>query len=249
MYDVCMPPSQEDYCTLTTASLRVSSLCSTLFILNMTFERFYSIIRPHKAASFNTVKRAKITIVCIVIFCILFNIPHLFITSTDGARCGPFGKAMKTTIGKFYYFISLLTNLGLPFILLLIMNSFIIRAIRQRLNISQSSGDNSQIKHQGRGQNEGQTQPTKIKNSELQILIILLLVTFGFLMLTTPAYAFFLYINVADYEATPKIYAGYRVFLIFLLVEVSKMFLWFHKLPYINSMPTLSHILLNHLLT
>ena len=74
-----------------------------------------------------------------------------------------------------------------------------------------SSGDKSQIKHQGRGQNEGQTQPTKIKNSELQILIILLLVTFGFLMLTTPAYAFFLYINVADYEATPKIYAGYRV--------------------------------------
>ena len=46
----------------------------------------------------------------------------------------------------------------------------------------------------------------------MQILIILLLVTFGFLMLTTPAYAFFLYINVADYEATPKIYAGYRLF-------------------------------------
>ena len=164
-----MPPSQEDYCTLTTSCLRVSSLCSTLFILNMTFERFYSIIRPHKVASFNTVKRAKITIVCIVIFCVLFNIPHLFITSTDGARCGPFGKAMITTIGKFYYFISLLTNLGLPFILLLIMNSFIIHAIRQRPNLGQSSGDRAEIKHQGQGQNEGQTEPTKIKNSELQI--------------------------------------------------------------------------------
>ena len=119
---------------------------------------------------------------------------------------------MKTTIGKFYYFISLLTNLGLPFILLLIMNSFIIHAIRQRPNLGQSNSDKSQIKHQGRGHNEGQTKPTKMKNSELQILIILLLVTFGFLMLTTPAYAFFLYINVADYEATPKIYAGYRLF-------------------------------------
>ena len=153
MYDVCMPPSQEDLCTLTTACLRVSSLCSTLLILNMTLERFYSIIRPHKAASFNTVKRAKITTVCIVIFCVLFNIPHLFITSTDGARCGPFGKAMKTTIGKFYYFISLLTNSGLPFIFLLIMNSFIISAIRQRPNLGQSrSGDRSQVKHQSQGQ-------------------------------------------------------------------------------------------------
>ena len=52
----------------------------------------------------------------------------------------------------------------------------------------------------------------KLKNSEMQILIILLLVTFGFLILTTPAYAFFLYINVADYEATIKIYARYRLF-------------------------------------
>ena len=97
--------------------------------------------------------------------------------------------------------------------LLLIMNSFIIHAIRKRPNLGQGrSGDRSQIKHQGHGQSEGQRQPAKIKNSELQILIILLLVTFGFLMLTTPAYAFFLYINVADYEATPRIYAGYRLF-------------------------------------
>ena len=96
-----MPPSQEDYCTVSTAVVRMASLSSTYFIVSMTFERFYSIIRPHKAASFNTVKRAKITIVAIIIFCVIYNIPHLYITATDGARCGPFGKAMKTSIGKF----------------------------------------------------------------------------------------------------------------------------------------------------
>ena len=71
-------------CRLAVTSSFMSSLCSILFLLNMTFDRFYSIIKPHKAASFNTLKRAKITIVSIVIFSILYNIPHLFITSNQG---------------------------------------------------------------------------------------------------------------------------------------------------------------------
>ena len=211
IHDVYMPPSQEWYCTVTTAVVRMSSLCSTYFIISMTFERCYSIIRPHKAASFNTIKRAKITIICIIIFCVIYNIPHLYVTSTDGARCGPFGKAMRTTIGKAYYFISLFTNIGLPFILLLAMNSIIIKEIRQRPKLSEAR-NKSEIQHQGQGQNEGQSQISKSNNSELQILITLLLVTFTFLLLATPVYIFFLYINVVDYEATPKIYAGYILF-------------------------------------
>ena len=42
----------------------------------MTFERLYSIVWPHKAASFNTVKRAEITLLCCSIFGILYDIPH-----------------------------------------------------------------------------------------------------------------------------------------------------------------------------
>ena len=208
-----MPPSQEDYCTVSTAVVRMASLCSTYFIVSMTFERFYSIIRPHKAASFNTVKRAKITIVSIIIFCVIYNIPHLYITATDGARCGPFGKAMKTNIGKFYYFFSLFINIGVPFVSLLIMNSIIIREIRQRPKLSESR-NKSGIYRQGQGQcqSEGQGEISKNNNSELQILIILLLVTFVFLVLSTPVYVFFMYINIVDYEATPRIYAGYILF-------------------------------------
>ena len=110
----------------------MSSLCSTLFILNMTLERFYSIIRPHKAASFNTVKRAKMKIVCIIILSIVFNIPHLYITAENGRSCIPFGNAIQTVVGQFYYWISLIVNFALPFVLLLTMNCFIIHTIRQR---------------------------------------------------------------------------------------------------------------------
>ena len=65
----------------------MSTMASTLFIMAMTFERCYSIIRPHKAASFNTVRKAKIIIVCIIIFSILYNIPNLFFSTDVGTRC------------------------------------------------------------------------------------------------------------------------------------------------------------------
>ena len=126
VHGVHMPPNQEWYCKLTNMSLWIANLSSILFIINMTFERFYSIIRPNKAASFNTVKRAKITIACSVIFSFLFNIPHLFLTDWQGRACVPFGNAMKTTTGQFYYWLSLVINFVLPFVLLLIMNSVII---------------------------------------------------------------------------------------------------------------------------
>ena len=200
-----MPPNQADYCTIAITLLWITILCSTLFILAMTFERFYSIIRPHKAASFNTVKKAKFIILSSVIFSVTYNLPHIFISTSEGRRCGPFGKAMKTGIGKFYYWFSVVINFVLPFILLLFMNCFIIHTIHQRPNLTVVRKDNK-----SQGQNESHT--VKIKNSEMQIFIILLLVTFGFLILTTPAYAFFFYINMADYTATPMIYAGYILF-------------------------------------
>ena len=195
-----MPPDQFWYCTLSTTILWMANLCSTLFILNMTFDRFYSIIRPHKAASFNTIKRARIIIVCIIIFSILYNIPHIYITADEGRRCAPFGRVMKTHIGQFYYWFSFVMNFALPFVLLLVMNCFIIHIIRRRPTLSSQS------------KGQGEDQASKIKNSEMQIFVILLLVTFGFLILTTPAYILFLYINFGNYDKAPGSYAGYYIF-------------------------------------
>ena len=204
-HDIEMPPDQATYCTIIATVFWMASLCSTLFILSMTFERFYSIIQPHKAASFNTVKRARIIILCSAIFSVIYNLPQIFITANEGKRCGPFGKAMRTAIGRFYYWLSLVISFIFPFILLLIMKSFIIHTVRQR---SKFIGNNSRMK--GQDHNDGQM--GKIKNSEMQIFVILLLVTFGFLVLTTPAYALSFYINIVDFTSTPKTYAGYLLF-------------------------------------
>ena len=185
--------------------LYMSGLCSTLFILSMTFERFYSIIRPHKAASFNTVKRARITIVCIVIFSILINVPHLYITANNGKSCVPFGKLMQTIHGEMYYWFSVALNFVIPLTLLLLLNSVIIHTLRKR--------SMSELRKSGnKGEGENGNHVTKMKSSENQMFVLLLLVNFAFLIFTIPPYSLSLYIKFVDYRKSPALLAGFYLF-------------------------------------
>ena len=114
-------------CTYLNFAVLANAYVSTLLVLCMPFECFFSIIRPHKAASFNTVKRAKITIICIILFSILYHIPHWFISGNIGRICLTNVISSNTRYGDFYYWFSEILYNILPFVLLLIMNSVIIR--------------------------------------------------------------------------------------------------------------------------
>ena len=186
-----------------------------LFVLNMTFERVYGILRPHKAASFNTVKRAKITIICVVIFSILYNSPHIFLSSSVGRQCIPYGQAMKVVYGQFYYWLSFILQFALPFVLLLSMNCVIIHTLRTRVKFNVTISDpktHCERKVQGQSQGHDKCQTSKMQNAERQIYIMLLLVTFGFLILLTPAYAFYLYQMFYDYDKSPYAFAGFYLY-------------------------------------
>ena len=202
-HGVSMPPDQYWFCVLANTTFFTSTSCSTYLIISMTFDRFYSIIRPHKAASFNTVKRAKITIVSIVIFSFLFNIPHVLLTSNEQRQCVPFGKAVGLP-GQFYYWLSFIANFAFPFMSLLTMNSVIIHSIRKSFKIRSKRTSNEE----GHGQGEGQS----TRRSETQVFATLLLVTFAFLILTTPAYVFFLYVQFFNFTKTPYRFAGFHLF-------------------------------------
>ena len=169
----------------------------------MTFDRFYSIIRPHKAASFNTVKRAKITITSIVIFSVSFNIPPLFVITNGGRECVP---DLSNLAKTFYFWVYYVIQFIIPFVLLLVMNSAVIHTLRTRLI--------SQAKYQGQnqGQGEGQGQMNKIKTSDGQVYAILLLVAFSFFILITPMYAFIVYSMVVDYTKSPYDFAVFYLF-------------------------------------
>ena len=176
----------------------------------MTFERFYSIIRPHKSASLNTVKRAKITIFCIVFFSIFFNIPHLQTTLQVSKQCVPFGRSRENLGGQVYYWLSLVINFFLPFILLLTMNCVIIHTLRTRLRFDNNTKYEKTTQGKGEGQNQGRS--AKMKNSERQIYITLLFVTFGFLILNAPGYSFFVYVMYEDFTKSASAYAAYYIF-------------------------------------
>ena len=120
-------------------------------------------------------------------------------TDNIGWEYVPHGGALGTLPGEIYYWMSLLIQCVVPFTLSLIMNSVIIHKIRTRSVFKQevcSSGDEND----------------KTKSSESQMFAVLLLVTFTFMLLTTPAYAFFLYTRIVDFSKTPESLAIYYLF-------------------------------------
>ena len=162
-----MPPHRDGYCDVSNAAIFTVFLCSVRLIVSMTIERLYSITRPHKAASFNTVKRAKITIMSIVFFTICYNIPHLFISSVQGRQCLPYGTAMGKLYGEVYYWLSFIVLYTLPFTLLLIMNCVIIHKLRNRVNVIVNRDVPAE---KGQGQSQGQSQgQIKLLNIKHQI--------------------------------------------------------------------------------
>ena len=200
VYLVPMPLNPYWNCKVVNTIGYTSTLCSTLLILSMTFERFYSIIQPHKAASFNTVKKAKIRILSIVIFSILYNFPHSIVAIDDGVRC----TNAPLPYVEVYYWLSFAVNFLLTFVFLLTMNTVIIHTLRKRAKKMLISSDNK-VKDQGG------SKITKIRSSEAQIYVTLLLVTFGFLILTTPTYVLSLFIPVVNFSETPKKFAEFYI--------------------------------------
>ena len=79
------------------------------------------------------------------------------------------------------------------------MNCVIINTLRNRLNIRSES--------QGQGQIEGQ--PNKTKSYENQITVTLLVVTFSFLILTTPFYIIFIYLTSFGMPSSPRGFATF----------------------------------------
>ena len=160
-----------------------SNLWGVFLILAMTFDRFYGIIRPHKAC------------ICIILFGIIYNILRIFITLDVGYGCLPYGKAVEFAYGKLYYWLSFVVNYMFPFVALLVMNSFIIHTIRNRKNLAVGQSEQHQ------------------KSSDTQIFIILLLVTFSFLSLTIPSYMSFLLNMTTDFSQFPiKFQSGIKLF-------------------------------------
>ena len=186
------------YCTLIVFVIVSTFLCSAYLLIAITFERFYSIIQPHKAASFNTVKKARIVILSITGACISYSVPFLFIGDNLGKLCIPNRFASHYVLGEMYHWLTEVVMFIFPFISLVTMNSVIIHTLRKRsrqsISASASQADND-------GQN------LKLKSTEKQVFIMVLLITFAFLIFNIPTRSLVFYSNFYTGD-TPYYYAG-----------------------------------------
>ena len=197
-----MPPNQFWYSGIMIFMMVSSFLCSSYLLIAMTFEHFHSIIQPHKAASFNTIMKAKIIILCVFVLCFSYSLPFVFIGSTNGRFFNPNWFASDNTLGEIYYWLTEIIMFIFSFISLLTMNSVIIHTLRKRskLDILGSATQDN---------NEGHN--VKTRHPEKQIFTLLLLVTFVFLALNTPTHLLVFYLNFYS-GTTPYYYAGLHLF-------------------------------------
>ena len=197
-----MPPNKHWYCCLQIYIYYSGFLTSTYLLLTVTFEHLYSIMRPHKAASFNTVKRAKIIIVCIFVFYLTYSIPYLFVAGHNGISCVLNRYASSHILGEMYHWLTNVFNFIFPFPSLLAMNSVIIHTLRKRSKLNILGPGN---------QGENDREHIRSKNPEKQIVTMLLLVTFVFLFLNFPVQSGAFYVNFSSGN-TPYFYAGLHLF-------------------------------------
>ena len=200
-----MPPNQRWYCILQVFFNYFSFLCSAYVLIAMTFERSYSITRPLKAASFNTVARARIIIVCIFLLGFSYCVPFFFISGNDGKLCIVNEFASDNVFGEIHYWLTEILTFIFPFVSLLTMNSVIIHTLRKRTNLKL-------IETEGEDQTENHTENLKMKQSEKQIFTMLFLVTFAFLILNIPTRALIFYLNFSSGGDTAFYYAGFHLF-------------------------------------
>ena len=195
-------------CKVATYLMAVAIQNSAFDIFAMTLDKYIAMKWPHKAAIFSSSKRAKVIMIGVLIFTLIYNIPHIFLTEMVGDFC--VGFAIGGTFTNVYSWFSLVINCIVPLISLIYMNSVFVQKVR----ISQKMFRNIH-EHQGqqRGQGQGQidSKQRTMKNTENQLTIMLLLVTTLFLILMLPGYIRFVYSSFAKRD-TPSKFAGLLLF-------------------------------------
>ena len=109
----------------------------TFLILAMTIDKYIAIKWPHSAATNSTPRRAKMTAASLFVCSLVYNIPHLFLSSFMGGMCIAYG--IHSLITKVYSWFSFVLNAIIPFVLLIYMN-FVVKTVRTS---RKSFGDNN----------------------------------------------------------------------------------------------------------
>ena len=171
----------------------------------MTLDKYIAIKWPHRAATYSTPRRARIIAVCVYACTLIYNTPHLFLSSINNGQC--FAYSVKLLITKVYSWISFVLNAVIPFTLLIYMNYVIVKTVRSSRKMFSAKNTTT---GSGKAQ-EIDTRSKSTKNAESQLTIMLLMVTTLFLILLCPTYIRFIYLTLVEGD-TPLKYANSSLF-------------------------------------
>ena len=183
---------------------------STFQVLAMTIDKYIAIKWPHKAASYSTPRRVKITVIVACIVAIIYNIPHFFLTGVIGRSCVSY--SVGGVITKIYSWLTFVINAMIPFTLLIYMNFVIVKTVKRsrKMFITHDTIAGTVAKQNENERMETRMQKT-MKSAENQVTIMVLLVTTLFLVLLFPTYARCIYQSFIERD-TPYKYASSKLF-------------------------------------
>ena len=173
---------------------------STFQILAMTIDKYIAINWPHKAAPYSTPKIAKISVLAILTFVILYNLPHIFFTEVVTGKC--YAYSVKSILTKLHSWCSFGLNGVIPFTFLIHMNYVIVKTVRNSRKMFSSN-----IGITGTG-----TRQKTMKSAENQLTTMLLLVTTLFLILLLTTYFRFIYAAFVRSDTPSKFATSILIF-------------------------------------
>lgn len=199
----------------------VISVNGVYLVVTMTLDRYIAIRFPMKAKSICTAKRAKLSVIAIFIFAVVLNLPFLpmCLILEDGRTCTA-NKIVHPILSRVFSFTVLCLVSVIPFTIMLVFNALIIKTMQQRdvyfeKQIESNSKENQIPGHsspslQHRAQTLHTMHQTK-SNTDKQLVIMLLTVSFAFLILTLPNYVVFVTFLIVDYKRSPLVFALYNM--------------------------------------
>ena len=189
-----------EQCKLTVFTSLLILQNSTFQILAMTIDKYIAIKWPHKAATYSTSKRAKIMILSILTFVILYNLPHIFFTSVITGKC--YAYSLKSILTKIHSWSSFVLNAVIPFTLLIHMNYVIVKTVRNSRKMFRTNNGTVGVERRDK----------TMKSAENQLTTMLLLVTTLFLILLLTTYIRFIYAAFVSSDTPSKFATSMLIF-------------------------------------
>lgn len=189
-------------------------------IVLFTIDRFLAVCLPVQSVSLRTMHRAKISLVVLGLTAFVKNLHYLWTTdfffnaNTGTAACA-FGLRTKTKWVSAYQTFEVTISSILPFIMILVLNTLIIREIRTRrkIFIAAFQKNNTLCSTATMDTGGANTEATTVKNKSFDYPLtkVLLVVSMCFIITTCPLLVFRLYYAKFDNTVDPERTAKYNM--------------------------------------